>query len=205
MLQYNFGHWEHWENPKKVTFDGIRKLIIINPVETNIDVRSDIYTAWVKWLVLDQNAKFVPAIRYSGGEPTTAGQFSGLIFFMTNGWRIYFDHSVNFSGSVFSDNFPSPFLTPSDTFIGQSVAANLVTQAAGAGVDVPTVSQIRQEIDANSTKLASLQTTMSSVPTPKQNADAVWGASITGMEDKTTAGGYVHKVLLSIPKFLGLK
>lgn len=205
MLQYNFGHWEHWSNPQKVTFDGERKLIIINSSENTVDVRSDIYSAWVNWIVLDQNFKFLPAIRSSGGDPTVNGQFSGLIFFVTNGWRVYFNHSTNFLGSLFSDNFPSPFLTSSDTFIGQSIASNLVTQAAGLGADVPSVIQIRQEIDSNSAKLGTIHTIIQDIPTPSENAIAVWSAPVTSMTDKTTIGGYIGRVLLSIPKFLGLK
>jgi hypothetical protein len=47
--------------------------------------------------------------------------------------------------------------------------------------------------------------TLQSMPTASQNADAVWNKPISGMTDKTTIGGYISKVLLSIPKFLGLK
>ena len=50
MLIYNYGFWWEWENPQKVTFDGINKHIIINPGETQIDVQVDLYSAWKEWV-----------------------------------------------------------------------------------------------------------------------------------------------------------
>lgn len=43
------------------------------------------------------------------------------------------------------------------------------------------------------------------VVSAKKIADAVWSRSISNMSDKTTIGGFISKVLLTIPKFLGLK
>ena len=42
-------------------------------------------------------------------------------------------------------------------------------------------------------------------PTAAEIAAAVWAVPTAGLTDKTTTGGYIAKVLLSIPKFIGLK
>ena len=42
-------------------------------------------------------------------------------------------------------------------------------------------------------------------PTADEIADAVWNRGINTLTDKNTIGGFISKVLLTIPKFLGLK
>jgi hypothetical protein len=128
----------------KVTFDGVNKLIIINQDEDNIDVRADIYREWVNWSYL--NTQFLYALRYTGGEPTYGGQLSGIIFFTINGWRISFDHSVAFTGSIFSDDYPTAFITPPGTFMGQSVVSSLVTQIPGTSISANDIDSIKDSI-----------------------------------------------------------
>jgi hypothetical protein len=97
LLLFNYGHYEFWEayNPpnstfggQKVTFDGISKLILINEGETNINVRSDIYSNWKEWILYDDNAKYIQALTVLGGDPITDTTFVGLTYFLENGWRI---------------------------------------------------------------------------------------------------------------------
>jgi len=138
--------WEsEWLHYHKVTFDGTQKLIIINDETNLIDVQNDVYSSWVEWVALRENSKFLNAMRFTGGDATVNGQSTGLVFFMINGWRIFFNQSVNFIGSIFSDNYPSPFIVPQGTFIGQSVVSSLVTQAVDGGGGngiAPTADQI---------------------------------------------------------------
>ncbi len=128
----------------KVTFDGLNKLIIINPMESIIDIRNDIYTEWVIWA--ESNTEFSYPIRYTGGEPTSGGQLSGIIFFMINGWKIYFEHSVTFNGSIFSDDFPTPFSTPPGTYMAQSISSSLVTQVPGTSLSSGDINTIKDSI-----------------------------------------------------------
>ena len=61
-------------------------------------------------------------------------------------------------------------------------------------------------LDSDATPVAVGEPTGSTAgTTPAQNADAVWSAPVSTMTDKTTIGGYIKKVLLTIPAFLGLK
>lgn len=144
-------HQAQWSLQHKVTFDGVNKLIIVSPNVTEINVAIDIYSDWKEWMVQLGNENYLPAIRSTGNDPTGPGQFSGQSFFMINGWRVLIDHSCEFIGALYSDDFPSPFTYPPDTNIVRSTVSSLVTVVS------PTVS-----IDGIA------------VPTAADNAQATW-------------------------------
>jgi hypothetical protein len=73
---------------------------------------------------------------------------------------------------------------------------------------VPTVTEITADIDANSTKLADIKTTVDAINVETDAdaiANAVWGKATSELTDTDTIGGYVKKKLLNVGKFLGLK
>lgn len=74
----------------KVTFDGDKLLIIINPGVKNIEVGQDLYSDWKEWQLENDNFKYPPAFRTVGGDPLTPGISAGAYFFLQNdiGWRI---------------------------------------------------------------------------------------------------------------------
>jgi hypothetical protein len=193
--------WAHWQPEwllyHKVTFDAPNKLIIINPEITEIDIREDIYTAWVQWQTLEDNTKWEFALRFTGGDPTTAGQSSGLIFFLINGWRIFTDHNVNFVGSIFSDDFPSPITTSTNAYVVTSVVSSLVTQVettSGASGSYPTVAEIAAAVWASPSATA----------LSGNVAQQVWSTDMTSYNTTNTFGYYVKKKLLNVAKFIGL-
>lgn len=97
---------DEWELRDKVSFDGPNKLILINEPETVIQVREDIYSAWKRWVLLYDNAKYLPAIRTIGGDPTVSGQRAGDLYFLINGWQIRTweaDHQLQLIGAIFND------------------------------------------------------------------------------------------------------
>lgn len=96
---------------QRCTFDGLNRQIIVNPLETNIDVRRDIYSAWKEWVQVRDNAKFLPAVRVIGGDPVGGGLLAGDIYFLMNGWRVVVDHEVSVTGTLYNDQEgQSPFL-----------------------------------------------------------------------------------------------
>lgn len=242
-----------WSLFDKVDFDGINKIIYVHPEVTELDIRRDIYTSWVDWVNLRDNAKFLPAIRTTGLDPVGGGVYTGDVYFLINGWRLSINlQQVKVTGVLYSDDFDTAYYTP--TMAAQypvSVAALVNTVSTGSGSSSgssgPTAAQIRAEIDANSVKLNSIKNTVealpsstqisnavwasvtrtlttsgtgatlaeiesstiiakkSDIPTTSQVTNAVWNSPISSMTDKTTIGGYISKVLLTIPKFLGLK
>ena len=61
MMLYGMFGQDYWELYHKVTFDGENKLIIINPGETDINVKRDIYSSWKEWILLRDYLKWIAA------------------------------------------------------------------------------------------------------------------------------------------------
>lgn len=156
--------WDYWNLRHKVTFDGVNRTITVNALETEISVKTDIYSDWKEWTLIDSNSQFLPAMRVTGGDPIGDGLFTGDVYFLINNWRIVVDHNCVIDGVIYSDNYPSPFVPISGTQIVTNKVSQLVQTVApiidniAVTVDplAPTVQQIRAEIDSNSTQLANI-------------------------------------------------
>lgn len=162
LLSLWTGFSEDWELQHRVTFDGINRLIIISDAATDISVKTNIYSDWKEWASVRDNAKFLPAMRVSGGDPVGSGAYTGDIYFLINGWRILVDHSCVIDGVIYSDDYPSPFVPVQDTNIVTNKVSTLVNTIS------PTVSIDGLEM-----------------PTAAQNAAAVWAdASAISLHNK---------------------
>lgn len=109
MFSLYYNYWEYWQLYHKVTFDGINKLILINPGETLVDVQEDIYSAWKEWMLLRsvENFRYVNAFNIVGGDPLTAGQFLDSTYFLINGWKIKpyaGSYTLTLIGNIFDVN-----------------------------------------------------------------------------------------------------
>jgi hypothetical protein len=180
----NYGFWEFWApygsqldavGTQKCIFDGENKLIYVNPNDSNISIKQDVYSAWKEWTTVRDNAKFLPAIRVTGGDPIAGTtSFTGDTYFLFNGWRFLIDHSLSIDGVIYSDDFPSPFIQVTGTQIVTNKVSSLVqtvTTESISGITVPTAQDIRNEMDANSTKLTSINNkvqTLNNGPTAVQ-------------------------------------
>lgn len=112
-----YGWWNYWALYHKVTFDGTNKLILINYGETIIDIKEEIYSAWKEWSQVDDNLKFLAAMRAVGGDPTVGSSFLGSTFFLINGWRIRTwegDQNLQLNGNLFVDGGGNPFVPTLD-------------------------------------------------------------------------------------------
>lgn len=122
----------------KVSFDPALKLITVLPGVLRIDVKVDLYSDWKEWALL--NNQYRPAIRAVGGDIVNSdtGEQAGTTFFTTNGWRIYLDHSVQFDGNLFSDDFVIPYLGAPGLIMVQDKVSTLVEK--------PDTSQIADDL-----------------------------------------------------------
>jgi hypothetical protein len=180
--------WSLWELYHKVAFDGINKLIVINANESEIDVKIDIYSSWKEWSLIDDNAKFEQAIRTVGGDAIGGSDKSGDLYFLMNGWKILVDHSININGVIFSDDFPSPFLVPSNTNIVTNKVSQLVVRtASGSGGSSFEPIDVTRNIDQNSVKLNLILEKLNALPTSMSTSDinAISDAIMNSMEHST--------------------
>lgn len=167
--------WDSWLLYHKCIFDGENRLIYVAPGETSISVKTDLYSDWKEWVQIEQNAKFDPALRTIGGDPLGESQYAGDMYFLINGWRVIIDHYVEVNGILYSDDFPSPYIIQPGGGVFATVSS-LALSYNTTGVTVPTVQDIRVEMDNNSSKLLSIDTkvnTLTNGPTAAQIADEV--------------------------------
>lgn len=111
-----YAFWSYWGLYQKVTFDGVNKLITVNAGVTSLNLRSELYSAWINWLAIEQNTGFLYAMRYSGLDVIPGG-FTGDIYFLINGWRLIIDLTkVAVNGVLYSEDYPTAYydvnLTP---------------------------------------------------------------------------------------------
>lgn len=75
------------------TFDGPNKRISIdNSSVVNGVVQftpEELWSRWMDWYLTDDNSKYPPALRITGGDPIGSGQYIGNYLFFRNdlGWR----------------------------------------------------------------------------------------------------------------------
>lgn len=171
-LYYTF--WEYWELRHKVTFDGLNKLILVNPGVTSLDFKQDVYSAWKQWVMLTshlENASYPDAIRSIGGDAidVEAGKFVGATFFLRNGWRMRTwegNHRLTLDGNVYTEEGEAPFV-PTPGFYSISIeyrTSNIIDTVSIEGTALSlTPEQIALAVRAElGVELARLDTTVSS-------------------------------------------
>lgn len=156
MLGYFSGHWDYWNLPSKVTFDGEAKRITVNPGVTTLDIRTDVYSRWVDWRALYGNSIWEQALRYTGLDAIPGGQ-TGDVYFLYNGWKLVIDfNQVRVSGVLYSDDFSTPYYS----------ASLQPLYAAAVSALVNTVTTLQTVVTGD----------IANVPTAVDNAVAVWGS-----------------------------
>lgn len=159
MFQYRYGFWEEWELREKVEFDGASRSILVHPEVTSLDIRNDVYSAWIRWVGMHDNARWLRAMRYSGADPIPGGE-TGVTFFVTNGWKLILDlNKVAVEGVLFSDNYPTAYWADADSPLFPAKVAALVNSAVsyqnvvtGDLADVPSKEEIAAQVRATLTE-----------------------------------------------------
>lgn len=159
-----------WVLAEKVDFNGVTKRITVNAEVTALDIREDVYSAWIRWIELDDNARFLPAMRVSGFDPIPGG-FTGATYFMSNGWKLEYDPTiVAIAGVLYSDNYATPYWSASDQPIFPATVAALVNSAVVTqNVVTGDLSTVPGSVWAHATRTL----TASQDPTKEQIADQV--------------------------------
>lgn len=180
-----WANWsEDWTLGSKVDFDGINKIIYVHPEVTTLDIRTEVYSAWIDWVVLRDNSKFLPALRYTGFDPIGSGNYTGDSYFLTNGWKLSVDlASVRVSGVLFSDDYDTAYYTSS-----------LIAQYPATVSSLVNTVVISEPATLTPAELWAYENRSLSVnpPTTAEISEATW------------THPFVSK-LLTVAKFLGLK
>jgi hypothetical protein len=90
------------------------------------------------------------------------------------------NHNLNLTGNIFTEDGSVPVVSTLGTF-QVNVKYTVPVQAQG------------------------ISTSGTSGPTAEQIAEAVWAKQVSTLTDKSTVGGFLTKLVLTVPKFLGLK
>lgn len=194
----NYGNWWRWESydalatpptfgEQKVVFDGLSRTISVVPGTAQLDIRTDVYSAWKEW-TLAVGSKWIPAIRTTGGDPTIAGQFSGDIYFLINDWKLLIDLTeVAVTGVLFSDDFDSAYYTYDEEIQFPVQVSSIVnTVEAGGGGSGSTAQEVWEYATRTLTSQASLN--------PTEVAEAVWNASSATYNTDGTMGHLLNEV-----------
>ncbi len=118
---------DEWALNEKVSFNGINKLISVNSGVLSIDIREDIYSAWIRWQTRETNSRYLSAMRYSGLDALPGGGSTGGTFFLLNGWKVIYDPTyVAVSGVLYSEDYDTAFWNADGLPIYPATVSSLV-------------------------------------------------------------------------------
>ena len=174
MSALTWGSWgEEWGLQERVSFNGVTKRITVNGGVTSIDIRADVYSAWVRWVAREANARFLQAMRVSGADPIPGGE-TGATFFTVNGWKFCYDPNVvAVSGVLYSEDYGTAFWSlDAASPIYPATVSSLVNSAVSYQ-NVVTGTALTPEQTAAAVWDAAARTLTQSIPTAAENATAV--------------------------------
>lgn len=161
-----------------ITFDPAAYRIILDTANVSA---AQIWSAWVDWLAVSDNSKYLPAMRQVGGDDLGSGLLIPPYIFLLNGWRVRpmeSNHTLIITGNIFVDGGGVPVVQTLGAYnVSAQFTVPVQAQAYLTGGGVGTVQEVR---------------------------DAVWSADITSYT-LGSAGHYLRNKVLSVAKFLGLK
>lgn len=144
------------------TFDGVNKLIILDSGTTSFAV-TDLYSRWKEWVILSDNAKFLPAFSSSlGGNALGGGAFLGQYYFIQNGWTVRpqeASHALTVTGNIF------PIPESAETFTPTVGAFNVQI--------VQQVSSLTQQVSTSGTSGLTSEESTLLTNAARDSADAV--------------------------------
>ena len=162
-----------------IEFDPInRRIILLVPTATT----EAIYAAWLVWAAVPANSSYLPAFRLVGGDSIGDGVSIATYYFLLNDWKV----------------------RPMESTHTLTLIGNLVILGGGDQI-VPTLGNFNVLVKLLMPAAAQSINTSGTLLTTTQIADAVWNVPVTSFTDRTKIGGYIAKVLLSVPRFLGLR
>lgn len=193
--------WEYLNAGFKFYVDEANKLIVFAPDTETINIKVDLYSDLKKWFSIYLNSRYPYAIRTIGGDPTSAGQTAGDIYFLINGYRVVYDVTkVQVTGVLFSDNFDTPWLQ-ADT-LNPVYPASVSSLALSVTKEVPSTISVPVDVDAIAAAVwdSVSRTLTEAAGVTAQNitdiADAVWDEPAIEHNTLDTFGNRINEIAL---------
>ena len=133
------------------TFDKYGKFIFVSENVTSIDL-AEMYSRWVDWLVVDDNMKIKPAMKYSGFDVIPGG-FTGATFFVQNGWRVVYNTATTaITGVLYSSDYDTGYWDNEyNPIYPVTVSAVVNTVSVGSGLSAAQNEKLMSLINADFT------------------------------------------------------
>ncbi len=154
-----------------IAFDPAAKRIVLDSTSVTA---SELWSRWADWVVLSDNAKYLPAFRQAGGDDLGGGLSIPAYMFLLNGWRVRpmeANHNLSITGNLFVDGGGVPVVQTLGSF-NVSVQYTVPVQAQGiatGGSTGPAAAEVADEI------MARLTATAIPVDTRKMNGALIQG------------------------------
>jgi len=158
-----------------ITFDSTNKIIMLDSFNTSA---SAIWTAWINWVLLSDNAKYPPAFSQVGGVAPIA-----LYLTLENGWRVRpmeADGITTITGNLLVQGGGSPIASTLGNWqvlvnMETPVAAQAIAVSGSVSSDVNIVSVAGTVVSSvDDFKTTTVNGTSNNGPTKNEIADAVW-------------------------------
>ncbi len=163
-----------------IAFDPATRRIILDSPAANW---TEIYSRWVDWAALTDNAKYGMVVRQVGSDDLGGGLSIPPYYFLQGLWRVRpmeADHDLTLTGNGFVEGGGTP------------VVRTLGPYQVNVNYTVPVQAQ-------------GISTSGSSGPSAAEIAEAVWAKQISSMSISGSIGKYIATKLLTIQKFIGIK
>jgi len=155
-----------------ISFDPAAKRIILDSASVTAE---EVFSRWEDWMLLSDNAKYLPAFRHAGGDDLGGGLFIPNYLFLLNGWRVRpmeASHTLIITGNLFVEGGGVPVVQTLGNY-NVSVQYTVPVQAQGiatSGSSGPSASEIAEAV------VAALNATAIPVDVQKMNGSTLLGA-----------------------------
>ena len=132
-----------------ITFDPTNRRIILDRTAVSA---AEIWSRWADWTSQGDNLKWLPALRYVGGDTLAGGRSIPAYFFLLNGWRVRpmeSNHTLVISGNLSVEGGGDPVVATLGSFnvlvqYETPVAAQAISTAGGS--TGPSASQVADAV-----------------------------------------------------------
>ncbi len=142
-----------------IVFDPATKRIVLDSTSTTA---TEIYSRWVDWAALSDNAKYGRVLRQSGADSLPGGRYSPANFFLQGMWRVRpmeANHTLDIEGNLYTEDGSDP-VVPTLGVYRVLTRYTVPVQAQGintSGSTGPTLAEIvaavRADLSAELTRL----------------------------------------------------